>query len=63
MTLEKTCLYRFLGDCKNCVRNYDENKRPNNYDCEKYREIKIEVIEVEENYSMEIYKLIPQEDP
>jgi hypothetical protein len=63
MSLEKTCLHRFLGECENCKRNYDENNRPNNYDCRNYHEIKIEVIEVEENYSMEIYKLIPQEDP
>ncbi|CAK0754700.1 hypothetical protein CCP1ISM_590003 [Azospirillaceae bacterium] len=43
--LEKTCLNRFLGKCKNCKIDYLPHY-PNNYDCPKYKELKIVVFYV-----------------
>jgi hypothetical protein len=28
-----------VGDCANCIENYESHKRPHNYDCGKYYEI------------------------
>ncbi len=51
MTLEETCLHRFLKDCSNCKKDLDSSHHPNNYDCRSYYPIKIIVHEViEKNY-------------
>ncbi|MCX6746734.1 MAG: hypothetical protein NTU63_01205 [Candidatus Pacearchaeota archaeon] len=35
----KTCLYRFLGECKDCKPDYSSLHHPNNFDCPKHHEI------------------------
>jgi len=30
------CLYRMIGQCKNCTPDYDRSHHPNNYDCPKF---------------------------
>ena len=44
----KTCLNRFLGNCKECIRDYDPKHHPNNLDCPRYYEISIVIYKVEE---------------
>jgi len=44
----KTCLKRFLGECKRCRVDYDPNHHPNNLDCPWYEEIELLVINFEE---------------
>lgn len=44
----KTCLYRFLKECKNCSPDYNLSHHPNNYDCPRYHEINILEFVVEE---------------
>lgn len=42
--MKKTCLHRFLGECKNCKEDYEPKSKMhpvNNYDCPKYYEIHI----------------------
>jgi hypothetical protein len=52
--MEKTCLHRFCGDCKDCKIDYEPitfNHPFNNYDCKNYCEIHfftINVIEEEQ---------------
>jgi len=41
-----TCLHRFLGHCKNCIRDYDPQHHPNNKDCCNYLEIKMLCINI-----------------
>lgn len=46
--MKVTCLHRVLGECKECLINYNLNHHPNNYDCEKYYEIHIIETEIKE---------------
>lgn len=51
MSLEETCLHRFVKDCKNCTKDIDTSHHPNNYDCRGYYPIRVIVHEfIEENY-------------
>jgi len=43
MQLEETCANRFLGRCKNCVKDIDNSHHPNNYDCKEYSALKIRI--------------------
>lgn len=43
--ITKTCLHRFVGDCKDCKRDYGD-KHPNNRDCPNYKEIHVQYYEV-----------------
>ncbi len=45
---QKTCLNRLLGYCPECARDYDPNHHPNNYDCEKYKEVEILSLEIKD---------------
>ncbi len=53
----KTCLNRLIGRCKNkCLRDYDTNHHPNNYDCSKYHEITmLEFTVVKVNLAERVY--------
>ena len=49
--MEKTCLHRFLGECKGCVRDYEPrtiNHPVNNCDCKNYYEIHFLTYEIAE---------------
>jgi hypothetical protein len=49
--MEKTCLHRFCGDCKDCKVDYEPISpiHPfNNYSCKKYYEIHCITQEIEE---------------
>ena len=50
----KTCLYRFLGNCKNCKEDYDPRHKPNNYDCPRYHEIQILTFEVKKSLEKKV---------
>jgi hypothetical protein len=42
--MEKTCLHRFFGDCKDCKEDYEpitQTHPVNNYCCKRYYEIRI----------------------
>ena len=45
----KTCLNRFLGNCKSCSRDYNPEHHPNNLDCSRYYEIEIATFETIED--------------
>jgi hypothetical protein len=52
--LEKTCLHRFLGNCSGCEKDIKDDHHPNNYDCPRYSEVKIQTYYVlEDNPSKE----------
>lgn len=38
---QRTCLYRFLGECPYCKEDYDPSHHPNNLDCPKFRWVSI----------------------
>jgi len=40
LNYNRTCLYRFIGQCKNCEIDYEEH-HPNNLDCPRYKEVPI----------------------
>lgn len=51
MTLEETCLHRFLKDlkdCRGCLKDTDTSHHPNNYDCRSYYSIRIMTHQVAE---------------
>lgn len=45
MTLEKLCLHKLNGECKDGLTDYDERHHPNNYDCKDY--VPIDILEIE----------------
>lgn len=50
---KKTCLHRFLNNCKNCTEDYDPNHHPNNLDCQRYREILVCLFTIENSRKIE----------
>ena len=40
------CLHRVIGNCKDCIRDFDTSHHPNNYDCPKYREVRIVILNI-----------------
>jgi len=36
---EGECLYRWIGQCKNCEYDFNPDHHPNNYDCPRYKPI------------------------
>ena len=49
----KTCLYRFLKECKDCKSDYNLSHHPNNYDCPFHHEINILTFTVIKNPNLE----------
>ena len=39
------CLHRWIGQCKNCQRDFDPNHHPNNLECRAYKVAKIFYVE------------------
>lgn len=37
--IQTECLYRMIGQCKNCLPDYDKTHHPNNYDCPRFHPI------------------------
>ena len=44
----KTCLNRFLGQCKGCDRDYNIEHHPNNYDCPRHIPFSLLIFDVKE---------------
>lgn len=37
--VESECLYRMIGQCKNCTYDFNPDHKPNNLDCPRYKPI------------------------